>query len=158
MRPVRRLVPLAALMLASTALGASAPEATGRPHGVVQRDVNSGKSRLVAQGSAVTFQVYELCRYDPQSNGWSREPFVPINKVVGTGAVAELTDNVGLYWIKWKENGLPFASLVFSSPVLCNDIALGPPHQRPTDMISTCVPSRNSARAAYVPDPRVYCK
>jgi hypothetical protein len=157
MKRVAMLVRFAAmLMLVSTTAGAAAPGAAGGPHGAVQRDVKSGQSRLVAQGSAVTFQVYRLCRYNPESNGWSHEPFAPINKVVGNGIVAELTGKVGLYWVKWKENGRPFASLVFSSPVLCNDISLGPPPS--SGVIATCIPFVNSARAAYIPDPQVYCE
>ena len=142
-------------MLTLVSAGAATNGATGTRHGTIERDVHSGKSRLVAQGSVVTFQVYVLCRYNPQSDKWSREPFTPINKAIGAGTVAELNVNVGLYWVKWKENGRPFASLVFSSPVLCNDIALGPPPS--TGVIATCIPFANGARAAYVPDPQLYC-
>jgi hypothetical protein len=55
MKRVAMLVGFAAmLMLVSTTAGAAVPRATGGSHGTVQRDVKSGQSRLVAQGSAVT--------------------------------------------------------------------------------------------------------
>jgi hypothetical protein len=143
---------LASLMLVSTSLDAAA---TGGPHGTIERDGRSGKVRLVAHGNTVKFEVARLCRYDPPSNRWSRERFAPINKVVGAGVVAEVPDIVGLYWVQWKENGRPFASLAVSGPVLCNDIHLAPSSRM--GLIAACIPSPQSAQAAYVPDPSIDC-
>ncbi len=154
MKPVGiPVVLLASLMLAPTTPGAAA---THGAHGAIQRDGPSGKVRLIAHGKPVKFEVDKLCRYDPESNRWSREEVAPINKVVGADAVvAELTDSVGLYWVRWKEDGRPFASLAVSGPVLCNDIALAPSSR--SDVVATCIPQQHSARAGYVPDPNIYC-
>jgi hypothetical protein len=149
---VLRELLLASLMLASTTLCAAA---SSGPQGTIERDGQSGKLRLIAHGPPVKFEVDRLCRYDPQSNRWSRVAFTPISKVVGAGVIAELPDSVGLYWVQWKENGRPFASLAVSGPVLCNDILLAPTSR--TDVIAACIPLRQSAQAAYVPDPKIHC-
>ena len=127
---------LGSLMLVSTTLGVAASSV---PWGTIERDGRSGTVRLVAHGPAVKFEIDGLCRYDPQSNRWSRERFGPISK----------------YWVQWKENGRPFASLAVSGPVLCNDIHLAPTSR--TDVIAACIPLRQSAQAAYVPDPKIDC-
>ncbi|MEO7051393.1 MAG: hypothetical protein ABI128_06980 [Rhodanobacter sp.] len=136
----------------STPLGAAAASAT---HGTIQRHGHPGAARLIAQGAPVKFEVDGLCRYDSQSDRWSREEFAPVHKTVGAGVVAELTGRVGLYWVRWKEDGRRVASLARVGPVLCNDVALAPP-SRP-GVIATCIPLQHSARAGYVPDPSSQC-
>lgn len=135
-------------------LGAETEEVTV---GRVVRDAASGTCSLVAAGSAspVDFEVVELWRYDPQSRTWLQQEFKPISRVVQSGTVGVLTNEAGLYWVKWKENGDPRQSLVFSGRVLCNDVHLAPSSE--PNVITTCVPSDDSARADYVPDPKVHC-
>lgn len=147
---IKRL--LVSLMLMPTALGAVAATVT---HGTIQRHGPSGALHLVAQGAPVKFEVDGLCRYDARSDRWSREEFATVDKTVGVGVVAELTDRAGLYWVRWKEDGRRFASLAAAGPVLCNDVMLAP-RSRP-GMIATCIPMQDSARAAYVPDPSSQC-
>lgn len=126
--------------------------------GKVVRDAASGNCSLVATSSRspVDFEVYELWRYDSPSKRWVQQKYKPIRKVVQTGTVGILTNEAGLYWVKWKENGDPFASLVFSGRVLCNDVFLAPASA--PNVIATCIPFEDSARADYVPDPKIYCK
>ena len=123
--------------------------------GTVRRHGPSGAVYLIAQGVPVKFEVDGLCRYDPGSDRWSREEFTRVDKTVGAGVVAELTDRAGLYWVRWKEDGRRFASLAAAGPMLCNDVSLAPP-SRP-GRIATCIPQQDSARAAYVPDPSSQC-
>jgi hypothetical protein len=47
--------------------------------------------------------VKELWRYDAEKRGWVRESFKPVAKVTGAGVVADITDKVGLYWLKWPK-------------------------------------------------------
>ena len=155
MKPAGILVELvlASLMLAPTTPGAAAADSV---HGAIQRDARSGKVRLIARGAPVKFEIDKVCRYDPGSNRWSRQQVAPVDTVLGADVVVvELADSVGLYWVRWKENGRPFASMAVSGPVLCNDIALAPSSR--SDVIATCIPLQHSARAAYVPDPNIYC-
>jgi hypothetical protein len=70
---------LGSLMLVSTTLGVAA---TSVPRATIERDGRSGTVRLVAHGPAVKFEVDGLCRYDPQSNRWSREDFGPISSSI----------------------------------------------------------------------------
>ena len=130
-----------------------------QPLASVERDAASGRSRLVvanAQAVPIRFEVQELWRYDPETRGWSRERFKPVAKVTGAGLVAEITDKVGLYWLKWTENGQRVEGQVFSGPVRCNDVRLAPPPR--ADLVRACIPSRNSAKADYVPDPRIHAR
>ena len=126
--------------------------------GKVVRDASSGNCSLIATvaKSPVDFEVYELWRYDPLSRSWLQQDFKPVSRVVQSGTVASLTDEAGLYWVKWKENGEPHQSLVFSGRVLCNDIHLAPSSE--PNVIATCIPFEDSARADYVPDPKIHCK
>ncbi|HEU4387038.1 MAG TPA: hypothetical protein VFV34_04530 [Blastocatellia bacterium] len=69
--------------------------------------------------------------------------------------LVRLTDKIGLYWAEWKEDDRVVDALVFSGPILCEDIMIGEP---PKGMIATCVQSSDSATAMFVPDPKVYCR
>lgn len=147
-------VVLLAMTTAMSAGAATEKVAVGK----VVRDAASGTCSLVATStkSPVNFEVYELWRYDAPSKTWLQQDFQPISKVVQAGTVGILTTEAGLYWVKWKENGDPFASLVFSGRVLCNDIHLAPASE--PNVIATCIPFEDSARADYVPDPKIHCK
>jgi hypothetical protein len=148
-----------AICLSGLALVVAAVPSDAQPLASVERDAASGRSRLVvanAQAVPIRFDVLELWRYDPQTKGWSREPFRPVAKSTGAGVIAEITDKIGLYWLKWTENGQRVEGQVFSGPVRCNDLTLGPPPS--AGLLKACIPSRNSAKADYVPDPRIYAK
>jgi hypothetical protein len=126
--------------------------------GKVIRDTASGNCRLVATFSTapVEFEVYELWRYDSLSTTWLQQKFEPMSKVVQSGTVGILTNEPGLYWVKWKENGDPYQSLVISGRILCNDVHLAPTSE--PNVIATCIPFEDSARADYVPDPKIHCQ
>jgi hypothetical protein len=83
----------------------------------------------------------------------------PVAATPGPGAPAqrilEMPEERGLYWVAWTENGRENGSLVFNGPVQCNDVML---RESPTGKIAACVPLGDSARAHFVPDPRLYCK
>jgi hypothetical protein len=141
------------MMLAPIAPGVAAADGV---HGAIQRDARSGTVRLIARGTPVRFEIDKLCRYDPESSRWYRQGVPAVDKVLGADVVVvELADSVGLYWLRWKENGRPFASMAVAGPVLCNDIALAPSSR--SDVIASCIPLPHSARAAYVPDPNIHC-
>jgi hypothetical protein len=151
-----RSLPMFVVFLAlATAVGAGTDRVAV---GKVIRDPVSGDCSLVATSSSspVDFEVSELWRYDPPSKRWLRQEFKPVSKVVQSGNVGSLTNEAGLYWVKWKENGDPCQSLVTSGRVLCNDIHLAPSSE--PDVIAACIPFEDSARAEYVPDPEIHCK
>jgi len=148
-----------AVCLFGLALAMSSVPSDAQPLASVERDPASGRSRLVVatpQVVPIMFEVQELWRYDPETRGWSREPFKPVAKSTGAGVIAEITAKIGLYWLKWTENGQRVEGQVFSGSVRCNDIKLGPPPS--AGLIGACIPSRNSAKADHVPDPRIYAK
>ena len=130
-----------------------------RPRARVERDVASGRARLVVPQSRtapIRLVVTGLCRYEPKSRRWSRDTAKPVPKAGGAGTVVEIADRTGLYWVEWTENGRSFATQVAAGPVLCNDVMLAPP--TPAGMVSACVPLGNAATAAYVPDPAISCR
>ena len=152
-----RLIALA--IVVSTIVVGSVRAQVVRPSATVQRDAKSGESRLVAVNVpwiTIRLRVTELWRYDVETHRWTREPFKVIDKT-GSMLEADLTDKVGLYWVKWTENDVAFANMVFSGSTLCNDIALDPLVKG--DMIATCIPvTERMAKADYVPDPKIFCK
>lgn len=125
-------------------------------------------ANLALMKKPVKFRVAELWLYNPEEKKWLKQAFEPVGpKRIGVvkrtvyshatdPVAAPLTDRIGLFWVKWSEDGRPFAAFVFSGPILCEDIAIGP--MTKGDMVATCVPGTKSATAAYVPDPKIYCK
>lgn len=121
-----------------------------------------------AGGGTRQFTLRSLWHYDLQKKVWSKtdlhadEPITlkpTANTVDYDGkndpVIRKLPLEVGLYWANWTEDGHRAGTLVFCGPVLCNDVDIGPP---PKDYIATCVPLPKSASAAFVPDPKVYCR
>jgi hypothetical protein len=103
-------------------------------------------------------------RYDPVADTWTPVRgdvmrlvlFEPIGRREDPATTRPLSARpIGLYWVGWKQDGVPRGSFIFRGPVHCNDINLGEP---PPGKVAACVPSENSAKAQFVPDPRVYCK
>ncbi len=116
----------------------------------------------------VEFSLRGIWRYDPAADRWARVLKVvmpqtvtinPVPTAPGPGAEArrilEMPEQIGLYWVSWTENGRENGSLVFNGPVMCNDVMIGDP---PAGKIATCVPFEKSARAQFVPDPKLHCK
>jgi hypothetical protein len=62
---------------------------------------------------------------------------------------------IGLYWAGWTQDGQDRGALLFRGPVKCNDLKIGDP---PAGKVAACVPSEHSAKAQFVPDPRIFCK
>jgi hypothetical protein len=103
-------------------------------------------------------------RYDPAADRWTpvagdvmrRVLFEPVRPSANPAATQPLRPNpIGLYWAAWMQDGVPRGTFIFRGPVQCDDVNLGEP---PAGKVAACVPSENSAKAQFVPDPRLYCK
>jgi hypothetical protein len=70
--------------------------------------------------------------------------------------VMVLPQEAGLFWIGWKEGNVSHGAFAFSGPVLCNDVSIGPRFKG--DKVATCIPFKDHAIAAYVPDPKIHCQ
>ena len=105
---------------------------------------------VAANDALALVEVDAQCRYDPASRRWVRET------VERSTNITDFSDRVGLFWIRWRDDGRSFTKMVVSGPVKCNDLMIGPP-PRP-DLIPACVPSATSAKADHVPDPAVHCR
>ncbi len=160
---MRSAVCLVGLALSVSALASDAHASdagSARPQARIERDAVSGWTRLVVAGpsnaATIRVTVSGLCRYDPKAQRWSRDGATPVPKVTDAGTLVEITNQVGLYWLEWTENGRKFAAQVTSGPVLCNDVMIAPP--QPPGMVRACIPLGSSARAGYVPDPVIHCR
>lgn len=127
-------------------------------------ELHVAETNLQPLPKSVNFALRGIWRYDPDSDRWKRvlKIAIPLKATIdpapnarGAGApsrrILELPERIGLYWVKWTENG----SLVFNGPVRCNDIRIGDP---PDGKIAACVPFAKSAKAKFVPDPKIHCK
>ena len=124
------------------------------------------KAARLAMKRPVTFSVQEVWQYHLQEEKWAylAVPAVdddvlvtPARLVLGANpdpTVQVITATAGLFWVKWTENGVSFKRVLHSG-MLCNDVLIGP--KRKGDLIATCVPGKDHATAAYVPDPEIYC-
>lgn len=146
---------------------ASAPAA--QPNGYFLRDKASGVLHLKANEfnmrEPITFTVRELWRLHPESKQWERQPFAPtapkrvvrgVRQAYGSGAdatIAPITNRVGLFWVKWTENGTSFEQFAFAG-MSCNDVHIGAP---PPGFVAACIPYADHAEAAFVPDPHTHC-
>jgi hypothetical protein len=138
------------------------------------RDPKTGMCSLNANGyllskldepRKVTF--VSLWKFNPDLMRWQHVDFTvkdsvvikPVKREIYSHAtdplLVQLTKEVGLFWAEWTENGISANTLVFSGAILCNDIMIGNP---PEDMIATCVPFKDSAKAMFVPDPKIHCR
>jgi hypothetical protein len=106
-------------------------------------------------------------RYDPSGDRWTKVPGdvmrlvlfepTPIASNGDSAATKPIRSSapIGLYWAGWTQDGVPRGAFIFRGPVQCNDLDIGDP---PPGKVAACVPSENSAKAQFVPDPRIYCK
>ncbi len=114
------------------------------------------------------FSFLGLWSFDPEKKLWTKLELpdsipeqirAPQNKQIYSQANDQelifLTDKIGLFYARWKEDEHLVGRLVFAGPILCNDVRLAP---APLEMIPACVPFANRAEARYVPDPELYCK
>jgi len=146
---------------------ASTPAA--RPNGYFLRDKASGVLHLKANEfnmrEPITFTVRELWRLNPDSKQWERQQFAPtaptkivrgVRQVYGSASdatIAPITSRIGLFWVKWTENGAPFEQFALAG-MICNDVHIGTP---PPGFVATCIPYADHAEAAFVPDPHTHC-
>ena len=140
----------------------------------VRRDSESGISSLTARNYLMqqalkprTFRLLSLWRYDPTTKKWTREnrnDEKPVEiKIANTRVqnwemdqtVFVLPSVIGLFWLEWSEDERVVSTLAVTGPVTCNDLDIGEP---PKEMIAACVPSVDSARATFVPDPAIHCR
>jgi len=163
-------------VLVSLSLGAQAFAESVSPHspvsrqlGYFQRDKGGTyflKSNEFNMKEPVRFSVQEIWRYSPEGEEWILMPdpklgeklIHPKDRQVYGGdsdqKIFPITNSIGLFWVKWKENGVAMSNFLFSG-MLCNDVNIGP--QKKGDRVATCIPGKDHAKAAYVPDPKIYC-
>ena len=153
---------------------------------VVRRARGSGIATLEVDESwfdkhpeGVEFALHALCRYEPDTQTWTRLPrpdhgwswTIPGRKEVPAPAhgprlqpLVTLPSEPGLYWAQWIERpdgGRSLGAedvreaLLPSGPGRCNDTMMTGPV--PTDRIVACVPFKNRAEATFVPAPREAC-
>jgi hypothetical protein len=67
--------------------------------------------------------------------------------------IAPITNGIGLYWVKWTENGASIEQFALAG-MICNDVHIGTP---PPGFVATCIPYEDHAEAAFVPDPHTRC-
>lgn len=146
------------------------PAISQRPLGYFSCDKRSNmcflKAVEIAQNGPIKFNVKEIWKYNMQEEKWTyvlppltRDIVIAptAGQVHGGNAdftVQAITDSVGLFWVKWTENDMPVEKFLYSG-MLCNDVNIGP--KRKGDLIAACVPGKDQATAAYVPDPKIYC-
>jgi hypothetical protein len=155
-------------------LGLVAPEAYPVA-GHVYYDTQTGTATLRASGSILRqikakqprrFVLVELWRYDSQAGTWNKLEKPPAQPVVmrqenrtiygpqADQVLATLTDRIGLYWVKWTEDGVLVQAPAYCGPAKPNDLDIAP---APEGMIIAAIPHEDSGEAGYVPDPRIYC-
>lgn len=132
----------------------------------VKRSDSTGISALSAKTGAVltncAFEIVTLLQYDTDNNEWIdrtqeiKATVLDHQNPATRDVLNPITAEPGLFWIEWAENGQNFNDFVYSGPVLCNDVKIGPPPN--PDIIAQCVPGTNTARAMFVPDPRKHRK
>lgn len=132
--------------------------ATVRANGAILRQIQAKQPRR--------FALVELWRYDVQAGRWNKLKMSAAQPVAMRqeertvyGAktdqvLATLRVEVGLYWVKWTENGVLVQAPAYCGSVLPNDLDIPP---APMGMIIAAVPQAESGEAKYVPDPRIYC-
>jgi hypothetical protein len=138
------------------------------------RDSGTGNFSLKADGYVLQkagdsrqFEFVSLWRFEPEENRWQKLSFrfddrvslKPIERtifsVVSDDVIVNLPQEIGLYWINWREDSKPVGELFCSGPILCNDVDMSPP---PDGFIAACVPYPNHALATFVPDPEIHCR
>jgi hypothetical protein len=108
-----------------------------------------------------------LWRYDTDADRWTKVPdgslqYILMRQPRSFGPDGEIHMNtllvrdapIGLYWVRFTEDGLPREGFIIRGQ-LCQDLEIGEP---PPGKVAACVPFKDSARAQFVPDPRIYCK
>jgi hypothetical protein len=148
-----RLALLTTLLIAGCTSGPKRDAAAGLEQQPTARQIHKVELKDLA-----------VWRYDPAADRWvvvrgdvmRRVLFEPIGRKEEPASTRPLRpDPIGLYWVGWTQDGAQHGTLIFRGPVQCNDLKLGDP---PPGKVAACVPSENSAKAQFVPDPRVYCK
>jgi hypothetical protein len=160
------------ILIAWALLSGSPAEETTTPVGYIYRATRSGWCSLRVNQALLkartTISPESVWKYDPSTERWGKldrtrtksKLVRPQKRQIYSGktddVVLPLPHDFGLFWVKWKEDGRPTGAFAFSGPMLCEDISLGPPNRG--DRVATCIPFEDRALAAYVPDPRVYCR
>ena len=104
-----------------------------------------------------SFHLREVWRYSPDTKKWI--DVTPMNIVpVAIPATAsknsqvlfEIPRIIGLYRLRWTEDGQRYEGGAFVGPILCNDILLEEPP--PPGSYAGCWPLARGAMAGYVPN------
>lgn len=113
---------------------------------------------------SVHVEIQEVCRYDEAARRWQpfRLPHLhsdairiapwPARQGTGDPELGVLARRTGPYWLRWTENDVPRAGLLYCLRMLCEDLMLGP---EPVGQIAACLPE---GRARFVPDPARGCR
>jgi len=106
------------------------------------------------------FTFTSLWQFDPDKQQWTEVlPRLSCSAEItptktGDQFLLRLTDEIGLFWTWYEEDGKKTGTLVYSGAVLPNDLMIGPPKK---GFIVSGIPSKDHATVAYVPDPRLHC-
>jgi hypothetical protein len=181
---MRRIVYLAVLLCVAGCAGqasdqpsspqTASPSLAGAWRSVVisLRDPESGMCSLAASGflrkTARSFRFNSLWKYDPEQKRWSQvkknlhhsTQILPLDKKdiispTDHQVLIDLTDEIGLFWAWFEEDGRKTGILVYSGDILPNDLMIGPDK---AGFIRVGIPYADHATAAYVPDPKIHCK
>lgn len=109
------------------------------------------RKALITVPEGRKFEFCGLWKYIEKTSSWQS-----IKPTLQTDPnVIELTNDIGLFWATWKEDGHDVRKFVYAAPVLCEDVHLRP---APPSMVAVCIPGESSALATFVPDPTLHCK
>jgi hypothetical protein len=131
-------------------------------------ELHVAETNLWPLPDTVEFSLLGIWRYVPKTDRWARVlkfampqtvTIQPVPTASGHGKasrrILEMPEQIGLYWVAWKENGKSEGCFIFNGPVGCNDLEIGDP---PAGKVAACVPFENFGKAQFVPDPRLHCK
>jgi hypothetical protein len=105
-----------------------------------------------------SFHLREVWRYSPDTKQWidvTPRNIVPVaipaTASKSSQTLFEIPRIIGLYRLRWTEDGQRYEGSAFLGPILCNDIFLQEPP--PPGTYASCWPLARGAMAGYVPNP-----
>lgn len=134
-------------------------------HRTVRCSVIVNNNPLAPANSAPrSFRVREVWRYAPDTKQWldvTPRNILPVailatrsrgsSPLKGSQVLFEFPQDIGLYHLRWMEDGQRYEGTAFVGPFLCNDVLiLEPP---PPGTYAGCWPLARGAMAGYVPNP-----
>ena len=116
----------------------------------------NGNLPAQAKRAPQSFRLRELWRYSPDTQRWidvTPRNILPvaISSSKNNQVLFELPRIIGLYRVRWTEDGQRHEGSAFVGPILCNDILLQEPP--PPGSYAGCWPLARGAMAGYVTNP-----